>query len=591
MASGTGQLILTPAVENEAGTAFSTTQINTTESFETNFGLRMSDANGFYGKGDGIAFILQPAAATALGSGGGSMGYGGLSPSVEVEFDTFQDGFDPPTPYVALMENGDDTNHVATSATPLAFPLYGGAIVSARIVYDATAHELSVYAEGDLLFTTPLDLADIVGKSSYAGFGGGTGWADALQEMTSWTLEEKSAGGGGGGSGTSGGPTVIGTGTSVAGPIQGVTWGTASCDEDYGCFPVSFRYKIEGTMAWTVYERSGVPPLQYEITHVLAFANVLKGQNNAWGLDLIVGVRPELIENWQQLGCVFGGSTTAANIGFIPLTGGISNPEDAVLERAGPIKRTMFDPLLEVFGAALPDEDPANGVNIFAMAKPTAGLGNSCVGVGGASARRQAAPVHWPSAVVPPADGVTHVSQPNVARRSTQGKVRAGLTIRVDGQQIPRVIMSHAETEASAAVGSKGALTVQRTTVALAVLEVLLATQARHKRQGPSPAALNSALGELEANYVQDPAAARQAGIVIPAGETPHAYFFRKMRAAYKELQMIGSVRNAITARANDPGQRSAAFARWLRHDLKRHRVSIRGLKPFAPWRFLPADM
>ncbi len=70
---------------------------------------------------DGIVFVLQPI-STSIGSTGGGLGFEGITPSVGVTLDTWQNtnNTDPAYDHVAIQINGD-LNH--TSANNLAGPV------------------------------------------------------------------------------------------------------------------------------------------------------------------------------------------------------------------------------------------------------------------------------------------------------------------------------------------------------------------------------------------------------------------------------------------------------------------------------------
>ena len=96
-------LRLTPALFNQSGSAFSTSQIalGAGDTFSTFFQFRFTQPGGI-DPADGITFTLQTVSNTAGGAGGG-MGYAGLTPSVAIEFDTFNNG----------GNDGNSSNHIA----------------------------------------------------------------------------------------------------------------------------------------------------------------------------------------------------------------------------------------------------------------------------------------------------------------------------------------------------------------------------------------------------------------------------------------------------------------------------------------------
>jgi hypothetical protein len=201
-------LRLTPAETFTSGTAFSTTEIPTTESFETEFELRMNESNtigpGTFGfPADGIALVLQNSAAgdTALGNDGGGEGYEGIAPSAEVEFNIYRAPYDPGVPSISLMDEGNPKKYLDIDEWPLSFPLYGETPVLAWVVYNAEKTELSVYAApwplstperpekpSVALFTYKVNLELLLGAKAFAGFTAGTGAGDAVQEVCNWQL-------------------------------------------------------------------------------------------------------------------------------------------------------------------------------------------------------------------------------------------------------------------------------------------------------------------------------------------------------------------------------------------------------------------
>ncbi len=202
VASLTGSTLqLTPAEEFTSGTAFSRSEIQTTGSFETEFELKMHGSNTLESFGtyaDGMAFVLQPDSAEQLGEVGGDLGYAGITPSAVVQFDIYQNSYDPPVPYISFMEDGNPEVHLAESGT-LPFELYGETPVHAWISYDAGSHELSVYAAPsgankptEPLITYEVNLAELLGSNyTLAGFTAGTGSGDAVQEVLNWQLSSE----------------------------------------------------------------------------------------------------------------------------------------------------------------------------------------------------------------------------------------------------------------------------------------------------------------------------------------------------------------------------------------------------------------
>jgi hypothetical protein len=185
-----------PARTTASGTVFSETKINTSGSFETEFELHMHDSNQELegDPADGMAFVLQPLSPNAQGQIGGDLGYAGITPSAEVEFDIWpHNAGDPPNPHIAFIEDGNAESHLA-SDDELPFPLYG-APFWAWVVYDAQSHVISVFAGSSdqkpamPLFSESVNLAELLGSEfTFVGFTAATGSADAVQDVLSWQL-------------------------------------------------------------------------------------------------------------------------------------------------------------------------------------------------------------------------------------------------------------------------------------------------------------------------------------------------------------------------------------------------------------------
>jgi Legume lectin domain len=176
-------LALTDGLGDEAGSAYCGVAVpwSATTSFHTDFQFQMvPDVTG----AEGLSFIFQDVGATALGGDSYRLGYSAISPSVEVEFDTYMDSWDPNANHVAIMTNGAYKTHLAYG-TP-AFTMAGGGVLYAWIDYDAATTELDVY----LAQTGPKPAAPIVsfdvpisGTAFFVGFTSATGGAPTLSEQ------------------------------------------------------------------------------------------------------------------------------------------------------------------------------------------------------------------------------------------------------------------------------------------------------------------------------------------------------------------------------------------------------------------------
>lgn len=191
-AAGAGSVLrLTPAASSQAGSAYLTRDFgfSAASSFQTNFQFQIAT-----GGADGFAFVMQnsTAGSAALGTTGGDLGYRTVSPSIAVEFDTFQNSSygDPSNNYIGLLANGNMANHLATA--PPGFTLNSGVVANAWVTYVAGTHKLSVYASTSStqpatpLFTATIDLFATLGSRFYVGFSAGTGGQFQRHDILSW---------------------------------------------------------------------------------------------------------------------------------------------------------------------------------------------------------------------------------------------------------------------------------------------------------------------------------------------------------------------------------------------------------------------
>ena len=177
----------------EVSSAWLLKPVSTANSFtaQFTFSLRGHD-NGFNPKGDGFAFALQSWSSSALGRGGGDIGYGGLFGravgSVTQTWDNCRIGLDT---------TGNPYNAPKSPVKGAACALLNAG--SQTVHYDAIDHMLSLsglyhfYDEDggtDVSVTQSvhIDLAARFGRYFYAGFTGGTGIVQADQRIHSFNF-------------------------------------------------------------------------------------------------------------------------------------------------------------------------------------------------------------------------------------------------------------------------------------------------------------------------------------------------------------------------------------------------------------------
>lgn len=184
--------VLTQDAQTTSGTAWNKNKIDLTRSFDYSFDVNLGskDATG----ADGIGFILQTQ-GTNLGATGQGLGFKGISPSLGVLIDTWQnnDENDPSYDHVAIQINGV-SDHLAPTGN-LTGPVQvadgqdnieDGQWHLFRIRWDAATFTLEVSVDNVLRLTAVKDLVtDVFGgnPSVFWGFAGSTGGSSNLQQF------------------------------------------------------------------------------------------------------------------------------------------------------------------------------------------------------------------------------------------------------------------------------------------------------------------------------------------------------------------------------------------------------------------------
>jgi hypothetical protein len=164
-------------------------------SFSTFFSFRITNPVGIGdddGVGaDGIVFAVQTVSNTA-GSGGGGIGYEGISPSVGVELDTFNNGAQDQNNgnHMGIDING---NMTSVSLTPVTPRFNNGSIWYAWVDYNGTTIEGRVsqtpVRPATPTVTFPVNLVTVLGTTNaFVGFTSGTGSGGNTHEILSWQL-------------------------------------------------------------------------------------------------------------------------------------------------------------------------------------------------------------------------------------------------------------------------------------------------------------------------------------------------------------------------------------------------------------------
>jgi hypothetical protein len=140
-----------------------------------------------------MAFVMHraPGGISALGMSGGGIGYGGLTPSIAVEMDTYTNPGDPNDNHIGITQSGVTSVHLATY-TPTFTMRTVGTPFTVWIDYTASATRFDVFiSQSDTKPATPqltqvLNVATFFANMPfYMGFTGSTGGSQSQHEILS----------------------------------------------------------------------------------------------------------------------------------------------------------------------------------------------------------------------------------------------------------------------------------------------------------------------------------------------------------------------------------------------------------------------
>lgn len=178
--SGRSVLRLTPAITGQAGSAFtsSTVALGADDSFSAAFAFNINQPGGAGAGADGLVFVVQTLSSN-VGSSGQGIGYTGITNSVGVKFDTYQNTGDLSANFVGVVLGGNIAA-VASAASP--YNLKGGTDLYAFVDYNGSIKNLQVrlsntpYRPAAALIDYTVDLVTQLGsRNAYVGFTSGTG--------------------------------------------------------------------------------------------------------------------------------------------------------------------------------------------------------------------------------------------------------------------------------------------------------------------------------------------------------------------------------------------------------------------------------
>jgi hypothetical protein len=190
------RLELTDGGGGETSSAFVTTPVDI-HAFANDFVFQITNPSP-NPAADGFTFTIQGNSPTALGGGGGALGYGtdGVTPaigkSVAVKFDLFAD-----PDGTGVLLNGADPTVAGTNMGSAGIHLSSGDVMLVHMTYDGATLAWTVTdATAGATFSTSaaVDIPGTVGgTTAFVGFTGADGGFTSVQDILAWTFESANA--------------------------------------------------------------------------------------------------------------------------------------------------------------------------------------------------------------------------------------------------------------------------------------------------------------------------------------------------------------------------------------------------------------
>ena len=196
---------VTTSGSSQVGAVWNKTPINLNSNFDLSFDITQYNTAGSASNhpADGMMFVLQNTGLKALGTttAGSDMGFynaasGIFDQSLGIEFDIFNSGmstyYDSTDSHIAIVKNKSPLP-LRYPPTPTTSPLwsYSPSFKTFRLLWNATAKQLSVYYDGKRLFTQSIDPVSNIFSGNpnvYFGFTGQTGANTSTQSFIVDTL-------------------------------------------------------------------------------------------------------------------------------------------------------------------------------------------------------------------------------------------------------------------------------------------------------------------------------------------------------------------------------------------------------------------
>jgi hypothetical protein len=183
--SGTA-LQLTDGNTMEVSSAYFPIPVNV-QSFTNDFDFQLTNASA-----DGFTFVIQNAGLTALGGGGGGLGYASIPNSVAVKFDFFNNAGEG-NDSTGVYSNGAAPKVPSITLTNTKVVINNGHVFHVHMTYDGTTLTWALTDEGasghsDATESVAISIPQTIGSNTaYIGFTAASGSLPAIQNILDWT--------------------------------------------------------------------------------------------------------------------------------------------------------------------------------------------------------------------------------------------------------------------------------------------------------------------------------------------------------------------------------------------------------------------